>query len=560
MGITSWALGDENYKTLQDLEAEYSAKYPGMDTSGGVFSDARHAAATNLMSDRLGGGWLGDTAANIGGAAREVPTFVSEAMGLTPSGQSWEDLQANTLAYDYGKGTSAADIYADVFSKYDQSQKAALSNPNYAYGTAQAGHDDWVPKKTGPDPFMATPYLMSKASNLGQSAMHSTPTYDTSDSYLYSTSSGEPVPLPPQLRKPETNWYDGIMNALNPSKADVLARLQANNPAFKGSYYTSRQPSGPWDTGEWGPGPKSDLSDPSGDAFDFEFKEDSTVIDENRIPGRVQESVPNYQNWFERMMSGAQNKLGGAWDKTKQLGARFKEGAGPVFGLASLLANAGNPLNPKSFNFSPDLAAQLNFMDQNYAGSMVNNPSSGLLQYAQGTPLQGQNVMSLFGSNDPVKQLEKQLARRQKTYDNLENQWGNTLTAEELEAKKQNYFDKFLNPTTNWLGKVKADQKVRIDKKNVALALKEKQKEDRKKGSTYSGPQTYNYNPNIQKTGPTYGPHQGSGGGNWGPAGKSPTSGGYSRGSYGGKGHHWAKGGRVGYANGGLATLFTRRG
>ena len=255
------------------------------------------------------------------------------------------------------------------------------------------------------------------------------------------------------------------------------------------------------------------------------------------------------------------NKLGGAWEKTQELGSRFKEGAKPVFGLASMLANATNPLNPNSFNFNPDLAAQLNFMDQNYAGSMVNNPSSGLLQYAQGTPLQGQNVMSLFGSNDPVKQLEKTLARRQKTYDNLENQWGNTLTAEELEAKKQNYFDKFLNPTTNWLGKVKADQKVRIDKKNVALALKEQQKEDRKKGITYSGPQTYNYNPNIQKTGPTYGPHQKSsnawsGGGNWGPGGKSPSSKGSSS-----RGHHSrAKGGRVGYANGGLATLFTRRG
>ena len=250
---------------------------------------------------------------------------------------------------------------------------------------------------------------------------------------------------------------------------------------------------------------------------------------QDHITEEIQESVPNYQNWFERMMSGAQDKLGGAWEKTQELGSRFKEGAKPVFGLASLLANAGNPLNPKAFNFSPDLAAQLNFMDQNYAGSMVNNPSSGLLQYAQGTPLQGQNVMSLFGSNDPLKQLEKTLARRQKTYDNLENQWGNTLTAEELEAKKQNYFDKFLNPTTNWLGKVKADQKVRIDKKNVALALKEQQKEDRKKGITYSGPQTYNYNPNIQKTGPTYGPHQGSGG--WSPAGKSPSSSGYSRGS-----------------------------
>ena len=550
MGITSWALGDENYKTLQDLEAEYSAKYPGMDTSGGVFSDARHAAATNLMSDRLGGGWLGDTAANIGGAAREVPTFVSEAMGLTPSGQSWEDLQANTLAYDYGKGTSAADIYADVFSKYDQSQKAALSNPNYAYGTAQAGHDDWVPKKTGPDPFMATPYLMSKASNLGQSAMHSTPTYDTSDSYLYSTSSGEPVPLPPQLRKPETNWYDGIMNALNPSKADVLARLQANNPAFKGSYYTSRQPSGPWDTGEWGPGPKSDLSDPSGDAFDFEFKEDSTVIDENRIPGRVQESVPNYQNWFERMMSGAQNKLGGAWDKTKQLGARFKEGAGPVFGLASLLANAGNPLNPKSFNFSPDLAAQLNFMDQNYAGSMVNNPSSGLLQYAQGTPLQGQNVMSLFGSNDPIAQLEKQMARHQKTIDKIPDQWSK-LSEKDLAAKIAIHQKRF-NDTQAWhtqlMDKRKAKQAAAA---KVAQAAHDAQMA--RSGITVS-------------SGGYQGGDGGRGRGGQGAfkedtrsmrsAGRTYTDArgnkGYSRGR--------RDGGRVGYGNGGLATLFTRRG
>jgi hypothetical protein len=53
------------------------------------------------------------------------------------------------------------------------------------------------------------------------------------------------------------------------------------------------------------------------------------------------------------------------------------------------------------------------------------------------------------------------------------------------------------------------------------------------------------------------------GGASWSPAGKSPSQNkgsSYSRGSYGGRGHHWAKGGRVGYGNGGLATLFTRRG
>jgi len=71
------------------------------------------------------------------------------------------------------------------------------------------------------------------------------------------------------------------------------------------------------------------------------------------------------QNWFDRIMSGAQNKLGGAWGKTKELGTRFKEGAKPILGLASMIGNATSPLNPKSFNYNPDLAAQLNFMDQN---------------------------------------------------------------------------------------------------------------------------------------------------------------------------------------------------
>ena len=66
MALTKWALGDENYKTLQELEAEYEAKYPGLDTRGGVFSDARHAAATNLMSDKLGGiPIVSDTLANV---------------------------------------------------------------------------------------------------------------------------------------------------------------------------------------------------------------------------------------------------------------------------------------------------------------------------------------------------------------------------------------------------------------------------------------------------------------------------------------------------------------
>ena len=138
MGITQWALGDKNYSTLENLEAEYAAQYPGMPTSGGVFSDARHAAATSLMSDKLGGGTIGDTLSNIGGFVREVPTFTSELLGLTPFGESWEDLKANAQAFNYPSNTSAADIYADVFSKYNANKGIPATNIGYKYGQAQA--------------------------------------------------------------------------------------------------------------------------------------------------------------------------------------------------------------------------------------------------------------------------------------------------------------------------------------------------------------------------------------------------------------------------------------
>jgi hypothetical protein len=281
------------------------------------------------------------------------------------------------------------------------------------------------------------------------------------------------------------------------------------------------------------------------------------MVEEDRIPGRIQESVPKYQNWFQRMMSNAQDKLGGAWGKTKELGSRFKEGAKPVFGIASMIGNAFHPLNPKSFNYNPDLVHQLNFMDREMPGWSTANPTSGLLQYAADTPLAGKNVMSIFGSNDPIAQLEKTLARRQKTWENYDKQWAHLKETDidafnKQKAKWENKF--FSDQQKSWLDDAKADQKARIDKKNKALALKEKQKEDRKKANqTNQGwTSTGHYGKKQGTTGSwTPGGSYRGGGGNWGNA--PGTKGGWGPGAK-------RDGGRVGYANGGLASLFTRRG
>ena len=178
MSITDFFLGKQNVDKLAELEGQYMSQFPQfMDDSqgaAGVFSDARHAAATQLMSDRLGGGVIGDTLANIGGFAREVPTLVSEALGLTPRGQSFEDIVANAAAFNYPTGTSAEDIYADVFSKAQVAQAATKpgAGMGYNYGQAQAN-----PMTDGQInlPGEATAYLLSRASKSVPSSKISVP-------------------------------------------------------------------------------------------------------------------------------------------------------------------------------------------------------------------------------------------------------------------------------------------------------------------------------------------------------------------------------------------------
>ena len=165
MAITDFFLGKENMDKLAEIEGQYMSQFPGLitnDGATGVFSDARHAAATQLMSDRLGGvPVLSDTLANIGGAVREVPTLVSETLGLTPRGQSTEDLRANALAFNYPAGTTVEEIYADIFSKAAARQNAGeFAGTGYNYGNAQAA----IPDNQINLPGEATAYLMSRAS------------------------------------------------------------------------------------------------------------------------------------------------------------------------------------------------------------------------------------------------------------------------------------------------------------------------------------------------------------------------------------------------------------
>ena len=69
------------------------------------------------------------------------------------------------------------------------------------------------------------------------------------------------------------------------------------------------------------------------------------------------------------------------------------------------LAYLRNPLRPGSMNYNPALKSQMDYL--NFNNMIGSNQDSGLTQYGSDSILSDQNVVSLFGTNDYEKQLNK---------------------------------------------------------------------------------------------------------------------------------------------------------
>ena len=83
-------------------------------------------------------------------------------------------------------------------------------------------------------------------------------------------------------------------------------------------------------------------------------------------------------------------------------------GPAALIGGAVMLGRAFNPLNPNAKNYSPNLAGQIDYLSgkNNFIGT---NPNTGLAVYGPGSMLAGKNVMSMFGTNNYQKALDKQI-------------------------------------------------------------------------------------------------------------------------------------------------------
>tara|TARA_R110000822_G_scaffold59299_1_gene147997 strand:+ start:21 stop:791 length:771 start_codon:yes stop_codon:yes gene_type:complete len=166
-------------------------------------------------------------------------------------------------------------------------------------------------------------------------------------------------------------------------------------------------------------------------------------------------------------------------------------GPAALLGGAVMLGRAFDPMRPGSRNYSPNLAGQVDYLS-GIGGMIGKNSSSGLMQYGPESVLRGQNVASMFGTNNYQTQLQNYI--------------------DKLEAKKAKGYN------TIGFGKFKTTNFTEGQQKLLDKALAEKKEFFDKKADTKDKAK-------VKSAAPTYtppSPHSGGGGGNQGQRDAGP--------------------------------------
>ncbi len=134
-------------------------------------------------------------------------------------------------------------------------------------------------------------------------------------------------------------------------------------------------------------------------------------LDPNSFLGRTVQGVKNFGSSVVDKFSG----LPGV-EQGKSLISNIMDNT-----LVGRFAAMRNPLNPKASNYNPSLQGQIDMLEdmtgtrvfgtsdnlQFEDGAMIGrDPNSGLAKYGPGSVLSGQNVVSGFGTNDYIGQLQ----------------------------------------------------------------------------------------------------------------------------------------------------------
>jgi hypothetical protein len=156
------------------------------------------------------------------------------------------------------------------------------------------------------------------------------------------------------------------------------------------------------------------------------YSRQSTKLDPNSFFGKIANQIGGFTDSVYDKFS--QSKLGST---LMGGGTKFKNIA---FTPMMALANMRNPLNPNAQNYNPSLQGQIDMLEgmtgTKITGTSDNlkfidnqmmigrDPNSGLAKYGPGSVLEGQNVVSGFGTNDYIGQLDKYI-EKMKSYATL---------------------------------------------------------------------------------------------------------------------------------------------
>ena len=172
---------------------------------------------------------------------------------------------------------------------------------------------------------------------------------------------------------------------------------------------------------------------------------DLNQMDRNNDQGGLQaldpySNVASSRNQSNNFLNTAFSKVGDFKDSMMDKFSNTKIGEGitssaskfknMAFTPMMALANTRNPLNPDASNYNPNLQGQLDYL-QDTTGTKISgtykdpfnkqlgftdnltgqamigrDPNSGLGKYGPGSVLEGQNVVSVFGTNDYEDQLQ----------------------------------------------------------------------------------------------------------------------------------------------------------
>jgi hypothetical protein len=236
------------------------------------------------------------------------------------------------------------------------------------------------------------------------------------------------------------------------------------------------------------------------------------------------------------------------WDKTKdffsglggspkvrgELGTRLANQ--PRLPLPVAMASWSlSPFNIESRNYNPNFVDQLNFLEMQ--DGMIGRDQSGHLKYGPDSVLAGKNVISLFGSNNYEAALDKEIERLEGILEKNKNKWDATKIA--------SWKAKFLDPA--YLERQKANKEFadKVEAERQA-ALQKKIADEAMKGKTLSQIGREQFTGEGQAFAPRKDTYTG---------GKTVKSASTPGGYYSSP----RKDGGLMFAQGGLATMFTRR-